>query len=281
MFLSLLLVLPAVVPAPQPEVRLFSDSWGASSWMDPDFCLTPIENQLPRLALFPKLPAVADAIDRLALALRYLAWGLLLPLLALVAVLHPRGGSCRPALLIFGAFGFAPAWFQWTLNPAFVELRQALADAWLARWPLAESQFVWLDGVALSIWLVGGTLLAGGASFVATWLAARLAGIDWRRLATALVPLAGVVIFLGLTQETALYLRGEGANLDWLPGFRGALLAIAISWSVWRGVDSVWKLSRGRTPIRMLALMPYSLPLALVAAHGWAMYFHWTGRYHV
>jgi hypothetical protein len=29
------------------------------------------------------------------------------------------------------------------------------------------------------------------------------------------------------------------------------------------------------------ALLVWLIPLALAAGHGWAMYFHWTDRYHV
>lgn len=282
-FLLLLLALLVVLPAPQPEARLFSDGWGASSYVDPNFCLTPIAEQPSRLALFSQAPAAAQAFDRLTLALRYLVSGLLLPALALAAVFHPRHSrdvARHPALLIFGLLGLAPAWFQWPLNPAFVGLRQWLAETWLARWPLAESQFVWLDGIALSLWLAGGTLLAGGAGFAATGLAARLAGIDWRRLAGALVPLAGIVLFLGLTQETALYLRGEGAHLDWLPGLRAALLALAVGWSGALGARRL-KLGAGGAASQTAALLLWLIPLALAAIHGWAMYFHWTDRYHV
>lgn len=281
LLLPTMLALLAVLPAPHPEARLFSDGWGAASFIDPDFCMTPVEGQPPRQALFAKAPAVAPAFDRLSLALLYLVSGLLLPVLALAAVFHPRGGARHPALSIFGLLGLAPAWFQWPLNPAFVGLRQWLAEAWLARWPLAESQFVWLDGSALFLWLAGGTLLAGGACFVATRFAARLAGLDWRRLARSLLPLAGAVVFLGLTQTTALYLRGEGANLDGLPALRATLLTLAIGGSAWSGMSTIAKVGAGGTARKAAALLLWLVPLALAAAHGWTMYFHWIDRYHV
>lgn len=284
LFVALLLALVAILPAPHSEVRLFSDGWGASSFIDPNFCLTPVEGNAStgaRMALFLKPPTVAHALDRLSLVTQYLAWGLLLPILALAATFHPRGGTRHPGLLIFGLLGSAPAWFQSTLNPAFVGLRQWLAEGWIAHWPLLESQFVWLDGSALFIWLAGAALLGGGATFAAVRGAACLAGLDWRRLARDLVPLAGIVLFLGLAQTTALYLRGEGANLDWLPGLRAALLVLAIGWSGWLGAHTIAKAGSGKAANKSVAFLLWLVPLTLAAAHGWVMYFHWTNRYHV
>lgn len=286
-YLMLLAMLLALLPAPHPEARLFSGDWGASSFVDADFCLTSSDGgpaAAPRFAPVFKPPAVTAAVDRLALALLYLGSGLLLPVLAVAAVFHPRHALAparHPALLMFGLLGFAPAWFQWPRNPAFIGLRQWLAEAWLTRWPLLESQLPLLDGIALSLWLAGGTLLAGGAVFVATALAARLAGIDRHRMAAALLPLAGVTVFLGLTQTGALYLRGEGLGLDWLPGARAALLSLAVVGSVWQGLRLIQRVGAGGTANRLAAGLLWLLPSALFALHGWAMYFHWTGRYHV
>lgn len=287
LFVLMLLALPAILPAAHPEARLFSDGWGSGSFIDPNFCMTQIEGQPPRMALFPKMPAVAHLPDRLTLAAQYLVWGLLLPVAALLATLH--FAARHPALLSFGLLGLVPAWFQWSLNPAFVSLRQGLAELWLAHWPLQESQFVWLDGIALLAWLAGGTLLAGGASFIATSIAARLAGIDRRQLTKALVPLAAVTVFLGLTQTTALYLRGEGVSLDWLPYLRAVLLILAIGMSAWLAMRPLQKVGvprgfpavTGKAAHKTVAGLLWLVPSALTALHGWAMYFHWTDRYHV
>lgn len=279
----LLVVIVAGLPAAHPEVRLFSDGWGAASWVDPALCLTPGDGGATSAptALFAKPPAAAAASDRLTLALRYLAVGVLLPLLALAVVLHPLSPARHPAWLAFGLLGFAPAWLQWSLNPAFVSLRQWLAEAWLARWPLEETQLAWLDGIALSLWLAGGTLLGGGAILALTRLAAHLAELDWRDLARGLIPLAAVLVLLGLTQPTALYLRGEGLPLDWLPGLRVALLALAIGESLRQGGLVIARVGARNTARRIAAWMVWLLPSALFALHGWAMYFHWTNRYHV
>jgi hypothetical protein len=275
------LVLLALLPAPHSEARLFSDGWGAANFTDPSLCITPAEGQTPTLVLFDKTPVVAGALDRLSLALLYFLSGLLLPVLALVAMLHPRGAGRHPRLLVFGLLGLAPAWFQWPLNPAFIHVRQWLAEAWIERWPLAEGQLDWLDGISLAIWLTGGTLLAGGTSFLATRLAAWRAGVDWRQLAGCLVPIAAICLFLGLSQKTVLFLHGEGASLGWLPGLRGALLGLAVAWSGWLGGRTIALAGTRSLPDKAAALLVWLIPLALAAGHSWAMYFHWTDRYHV
>lgn len=281
---GLLIVLAVVLPAPHPEVRLFSDGWGATDFIDPNFCMTPIEGQPPRMALFTKSPAVAQWHDRLALLAKYLFWGLLLPVLALAALSRlSRRPLATPSawLMSFGLLGLAPAWFQWTLNPAFVSLRQALGTWLVERGTVTESLFVWIDGAALLIWLGGGALLLGGATFIAVRRAARLVRLDWRVLAQALLPLAAVTLFLGLTMESALYLRGEGANLDWLPGLRASLLTLAVGASLWLGWRTLGNVGAGRTAYKAVAGLLWLVPPTLVAMNGWLMFFHWTNRYHV
>lgn len=279
--IGLVLLLPALVPSPQFEARLFSSGWGASTFVDPNVCMTPEPGEPPRLALFDKPPAVASVSDRLSLTVRYLAWGLLLPILALAATLHPHGGRRHPAFLIFGLLGIAPAYFQWPFSPVFVGLRQALGTWLVEHWPVTESMFVWIDGAALLLWLCVGALLLGGGTFAAAWAAARLVRLDWRALAHDLLPLVAMTLFLGLVQTTALYLRGEGTNLDWLPGLRAALLALAVGISGWRGLCRLVKVSRGMTPNKVMAGLLWLIPSALVALNGWLVFFHWTNRYHV
>lgn len=279
-----LAILSLLLPAPHPEARLFSDGWGTTDFIDPNFCMTPIEGQSPRMALFTKAPAVAQWHDRLALLAKYLFWGLLLPVLALAALFRlSRGPLTTPSALLisFGLLGLAPAWFQWTLNPAFVNLRQALGTWLVEHGTVTESLFVWIDGAALLIWLSAGTLLLGGATFIAVWLAARLVRLDWRVLAHALLPLAAVTLFLGLTMDTALYLRGEGANLDWLPGLRASLLTLVVGSALWLGWRTIENVGAGRTASKAVASLLWLVPPALVAIHGWLMFFHWTNRYHV
>ena len=281
---GVLLALASLLPAPQPEVRLLSDGWGSSSFTDPNLCVDTSAGQAPRMVLISKTPAAADWQDRLALLAKYLLWGLLLPVFALAALFRISRrpfGTLSASFVAVGLLGIAPAWFQWTLNPAFVSLRQALGIWLVERWSPSESLFPLIDATALLVWLAGGALLCGGATFVATWAAARLVRLDWRALARDLLPLAGVTLLLGLTMDSALYLRGEGANLDWLPGFRASLLTLAVGASTWLGWRRMQTVGAGGTANRVLAGLLWLLPAALVALNGWLMFFHWTNRYHV
>ncbi|MBI4997362.1 MAG: 4Fe-4S binding protein [Rhodocyclales bacterium] len=194
-------------------------------------------------------------------------------------------------LLLFGMLGVAVGAFQWTVTPWFVQMKQAAAE-WLVNrdilWPLennapwwllthqeaANDLFTWLDGAAIVAWIIGVALLLGGTAMIATKLAARLIGADWRRLALGLVPLAGIGLFLGLSMMTATHLRAEGVPLGWLPGVRAVLLAVAVAWSAWLG----WRLlevSHGGTPRKMAAAAILLPPPALVAANWWLVLFVW------
>ncbi len=281
---GVLLALTSLLPAPHPEARLLSEGWGSSSFIDPNLCIDASSGQAPRMTLIPRAPAVADWQDRLALLANYALWGLLMPVLALAALFRigrQPFGTSSAAFVAVGLLGIAPAWFQWTLNPAFVSLRQALGVWLVERRSPGDNLLPLIDATALLTWLAGGALLCGGATFCATWAAARLVRLDWRLLAHDLIPLAGVTLLLGLTMDGALYLRGEGANLDWLPGLRASLLTLAAGSSVRLGWRRMQRVGAGETANRVLAGLLWLLPAALVALNGWLMFFHWTSRYHV
>lgn len=286
LLIALAVLLPLLLPAAHPETRLFSDGWGASSFIDPDFCVadTTGQGQPAPLTLFAKTPAATGWYDRLALLTQYLLWGLLLPVLApaLVARRYRAPATTPSALFIcFALLGLAPAWFHWPLSPAFVGLRQMLGSALVEHWNVTESLFVWIDGAALLLWLGGGALLLGGSTCAALWAAARLARSDWRGLAPALLPLAAATLFLGLSMDSALYLRGEGVNLDWLPDLRATLLTLAVAASGWLGWRTMQKVDVGGTAHRAAAAVLWLLPSAVFALNGWLLFFHWTDRYHV
>lgn len=453
-FYAVLVVLPAFLPHPNPEARLFSSDFGAASFIDPNFCTTPGE-----MALQDKAPTVAAWHERLVLLAQYLFWGVWWPFvilsmmfmgrvwcgvlcpegaLAEFASRHGRGGAiprrlrwggwpfvafvlttiygqlisvyeypqaallilggstvaavaigwfygkgkrvwcrylcpvsgvfallarlapihlkvdraawnryptrihavdCAPLLnvkrldgmaqchacgrcsghrdavqlaarspateiiggetpktweamlLMFGMLGVAIGAFQWTVNPWFVQMKQAAAE-WLVNrdilWPLennapwwllthqeaANDLFSWLDGAAILAWIIGAALVLGGTAMIATQLAARLVGGNWRRLALCFVPLAGFGLFLGLSMMTATHLRAEGIPLGWLPGVRAALLAVAVAWSAWLGWRLL-KVSHGDTPHKMAAAAILLPPLALVVANWWLVLFVW------
>jgi hypothetical protein len=459
LFYAVMVALPAFLPHPNPEARLFSGGWGASSFIDPDLCISPIDGRPPRMALQDKAPSVAQWHERLVLLAQYLFWGVWWPFVILSIMLvgrvwcgvlcpegalaefasrHGRGGAiprwlrwggwpfvafvlttiygqlisvyeypqaallilggstvaavavgwlfgkgkrvwcrylcpvtgvfallarlaplhfrvdraqwnrhpqrtpavdCAPLLnvrqldgmaqchacgrcsghrdavelaarsphaeilggappktseallLLFGMLGVAVGAFQWTVSPWFVTLKQTMAEwlverelfallgdspAWwlLTRQPEANDVFSWLDGIAILAWIGGAAAVLGGVALLATLAAARLARLDWRRLALGLVPLAGIGLFLGLSMMTATHLRAEGAALDWLPGLRAALLAVGVAWSAWLGFGLL-KVGAGGTATKTLAGLVWLVPLALVAADWWLVFYFW------
>jgi polyferredoxin len=199
--------------------------------------------------------------------------------------------TAEAVLLLFGMLGVAMGAFHWTVNPWFVRGKQAAAE-WLVAhdifWPLADSPawwlltnhpevgdvFAWLDGVAILVWITGYALGLGGLCWLAVRSAARLAGIDWRRLALGLVPLAGIGLFLGLSMMSATHLRAEGVALGWLHPLRAVLLALGLLWSAWLG----WRLITAgveSTTMRLPAALLWLLPLATVGVNWWLTFFVW------
>lgn len=459
-FYAVLVALPAFLPQPNPEARLFSGGWGASSFIDPNLCITPNEGAPPRLALQDKAPSVAAWHERLVLLAQYLFWGIWWPFVILSIMLMGRvwcgvlcpegalaefasrrgrggaiprwlrwagwpfvafvlttvygqlisvyeypqaallilGGStlaamlvgylygrgkrvwcrylcpvtgvfallariaplhfkvdraqwhrypqrtaavdCAPLLnvsrldgmaqchacgrcsghrdavalaarsphaeifggaapttfeallLLFGLLGVAVGAFQWTVSPWFVALKQRAAEwlvdrevfwmlgdspAWwlLTRQPEANDVFTWLDGAAVLVWILGVAAVLGGVALLATLAAARLARLDWRRLALGLVPLAGIGLFLGLSMMTATHLRAEGVALGWLPGLRAALIVAGVAWSAWLGMRLIQKVGAGGTARKALAAVLWLVPAVLVAADWFLVFFVW------
>ncbi len=457
LFYAVLVVLPAFLPHPSPESRLFSSDMGAASFVDTSLCLAPGEAGEPRLAIRDKAVAATPWHDRLVLLAQYLFWGVWWPFVILSIMLagrfwcgvlcpegalaefasrHGRGGAiprwlrwsgwpfaafvlttvygqmtsvydypeaallilggstvaavavgwlygrgkrvwcrylcpvsgvfallarlaplsfrvdrrawdahpgrtpavdCAPLLdvkhlagatqchacgrcsghreavalhfrspnaevlaeekvttpeallLLFGILGVALGAFQWTVSPWFVAAKQQAAEWLVARdilWPLDESPawwlltrhpeandvFTWLDGAMLIAYMAATALLVGGSAVVCLGLAGRMAGVDWRRLALGLTPLAGIGLFLGLSMTTATHLRAEGIPLPWLPAARAVFLAAAAAWSA----HLLWRLLDATTVAgffdRVLAAVVAALPVALVTG-AWALVF--------
>jgi polyferredoxin len=172
-----------------------------------------------------------------------------------VATLDPQAASGWDAVLIvFGMIGLAMGAFEWSALSPFVALRTSAASIvidhgpeWLladnAPWwlltnyPQAHDVFTWLDGGLIGGWIVATALVVGG--WVSLWLAvaARPLGGSWRdnavALAYALIPLAGLGLFVGLSGLTATLAHGEGIRLSWLPTARALLLCAGAAWSIW------------------------------------------------
>jgi len=206
--------------------------------------------------------------------------------------------TSEAVLLLFGMLGVAIGAFQWTVSPWFVRGKQAAAEWLVARdifWPLGDSPawwlltrypeagdvFTWLDGAAILAWICIYSIVLGGLAWLAVRAAAQLAGIDWRRLALGLLPLAGIGLFLGLSMMSATHLRAEGIALDWLTPLRAALLAVALGWSAWLGWQLVkvpngtHRAGAGATAARAIAMLLWLLPLAAVGASWWLTFFVW------
>jgi polyferredoxin len=201
-----------------------------------------------------------------------------------------RDATSEEALmLIFGVIGVATAAFQWSASRWFVQMK-TFAATWLiehdyflllqdnAPWwllthyPAANDVFTWLDGICILAFILGGGLALGAAVLASIWLAIRVAGsaaLSWRRLALALVPLAGTGVFLGLSMLTLGHLKAERIPLEWVPAMRIMLLAAGSGFSAWLGWRLIGANASGR---RLPAFAVYLLPLALIDAI-WAMAF--------
>jgi hypothetical protein len=96
------------------------------------------------------------------------------------------------------------------------------------------------------MFVVGATVCVGGASFLSLWIADRLAPAaaepgaaagHWGRpglhkLAQALIPSAGIGVFLGLSATTVNLLKHEGMQAAWAAPVRFTLLSLAVLWTL-------------------------------------------------
>ena len=195
-------------------------------------------------------------------------------------------------LLLYGVIGLAIGAFQWTVSPWFIALKQALAE-WLVRrgifWPLEadapwwllthypklNDAFTWLDGLSICLYLGAGSLLLGGSLHLLLTGAARLAGqgaVFARQVALCLLPTGAAGLFLGLSATTVKLLRYEGLALLWVPNVRGALLSVAILWSLHLG----WQVCSALRPARRLpVLSALVLGNLLIATAWWLQFWGW------
>lgn len=185
--------------------------------------------------------------------------------------------------LMLGVLGIATAAFLWSSSRWLVQVKSLLAN-WLIEhdilWPLndnapwwllthypaANDMFTWLDGLCILAYILGGGLAVGLVVLGCIRLAARLAAdpaLSWQRLSLALVPLAGMSIFLGLSMLTLGHLKAERVSLAWVAPVRVLLLVLGSSFAAWLGARLLLRSARARV---VIAYALFLLPLALIDA---------------
>jgi polyferredoxin len=199
------------------------------------------------------------------------------------------------ALIVFGLVGLAIGAFHWNASPWFVELKLAaaglvidhgpqwlLADnaPWwlLTHYPEANDVFTWLDGILVVGYIVATALVVAAAVGSALLLAARAYPGERRlhavRLAYALIPLAGLGVFLGLSSLTVTLARAEGLGTGAVPALRAAVLAIGALWSLrlaWLQLADVERPAR-----RVAATFAFGCAVAAIAGAWSLLFFHWS-----
>ncbi|HEY0297515.1 MAG TPA: 4Fe-4S binding protein [Bordetella sp.] len=207
-----------------------------------------------------------------------------------------QGDAWQTALICLGLMGIAVGAFLWSASPWYVDLKQLIAT-WLidhnVMWPLADNapwfilthypevndSFSWLDGALILVFAMGAAAVVGGSLYLALWIADRLAPMQGaagrfaglHKLAQALIPSAGVGVFLGLSATTITLLQHEGMATGWVRPVRFTLLALALAWSL----RLAWRLLGRRTAgagRRALAWLAFAAGLAPFAA-AWVLFF--------
>jgi polyferredoxin len=212
-----------------------------------------------------------------------------------VVRLRTRDASRYDAILIvFGLIGIAIGAFQWNASPWFVDLKLAAAGwvidhgpAWLLRddapwwllthYPQANDVFTLLDGLLVVAYIAGTALVLGGIVYAAllaaahAWPAERVA--QARRLAYALIPLAGLGVFLGLSGLTVTLMRHESISTGWVPTFRACVVALGAAWSI----RLAWRQGAGLAVARRIAATSaFALGVAAVVASWGLLYVAWA-----
>lgn len=192
-------------------------------------------------------------------------------------------------LLLFGVIGLAMGAFQWTVSPWFISLKQGMAE-WLVErdifWPLEANApwwllthypqlndaFTWLDGLAISLYILAASALLGGGLYLLLQITCRLSGAGqavFRQLALCLLPLGGAGLFLGLSATTVKLLRYEGLTLLWVNPTRMALLGAAMAWCLWLG----WRVCQARAAAQRLPLFGALAAGVALVGYGWYLQF--------
>jgi hypothetical protein len=117
-------------------------------------------------------------------------------------------------------------------------------------------------GTALLGLLAAGTRMLGGFEFT------RL-----HHLTQALIPVAGVGVFLGLSATTVSLLRAEHVPLWWVADLRLGLLGVANLWSGWLAWRVIGRYVPGRVMSRGVAAMLWFVAALAVVDSAWYLMF--------
>ncbi len=208
LFYAFLVVLPAFLPHPHPEARLFSGDFGASSFVDGEACApdgTPLSPQ-------DKAPYAAQWHERLVLLAQYLFWGVWWPFVILsilfmgrvwCGVLCPEGALAEFASR-HGRGRAIPKWLRW------------------GGWPSLAFVLTTLYGQLVSVYeYPQAALLILGGSTVAAVAVGWLYGRGKRVWCRYLCPVSGV--FALLARIAPVHFRIDRAAWDGHPGRMAAV----------------------------------------------------------
>jgi polyferredoxin len=212
----------------------------------------------------------------------------------IVTLAATKANYWQTALIVYGLLGVAIGAFHWSASPWYVTAKQWLAT-WLVDhdilWPLASNApwwiltnypdqndtFNWLDGALLISYIGATAIVWGSVTLMGLACAVRLAG-TWRtqrmhHLAQALIPVAGIGVFLGLSSTTLALLRAEGLALPWINDLRLTLLMGANIWALWLAwqIARTWALN---VPRALLCILPF-LAVLVWNDTAWAWLFWW------